>query len=121
MAKKAPVKAPLEEAKKPAPEKSTLPKAKTAVVHAAEKVADVVSQVAGAAKSHVVTPVAEAVGIVKKKKSRPARAKKLPPTTPVPLPPRSTTAAGKMMSKNLSLPPKEKPTRGAKAKSKSKP
>ena len=116
MAKKVPVKAPLEEAKKPASEKSTLAKAKTAVVHAAEKVVDVVSQVAGAAKTHV----AEAAGIVKKKKSRPARAEKLPPATPVPLPPRSTTAAGKMMSKNLSLPPKEKPTRGAKAKSKSK-
>lgn len=113
MAKKAP-------AKKPVEAPSTLSKAKTVVVHAAERVADAVSVAAHAAKEHVVTPVAEAVGIVKKKKTRPVRPKKQEPTVPVPLPPRSTKATGKMMSKNIVQPPKDESKSVTKSKTKPK-
>jgi len=64
-------------AKKPAG-KSTLSKAKTAVVHAAEKVADGVSHMAGSVKDHVINPVAEAVGL---KKRKPAAKKAKKPAT----------------------------------------
>ena len=114
MAKKAPKK-PVEPVEPP----STIAKAKTVVAKAAERVADAVSVAAHAAKDHVVTPVAEAVGIVKKKKTRPVRPKKQTPTVPVPLPARSTKAAGKMMSKNIVQAPKD--TSKSQTKSKTKP
>ena len=98
---------------KAAAPKSTVAKAKSAIVHAVEQVAE-------AAKVHVITPVAEAVGIVdkpKKKKEKPVRTK-TPVTEATPLPPRSKTVKGKMMSKNLALPPDETPGRGTKPKAK---
>jgi len=81
-------------------EKSTLSKAKSAVVHAVEKVADVVIHAAESANDHVVQPVAQAVGIVKKKMA-PAKRVKHQPTKPVPLPAPTKKAKGKMMSKNV--------------------
>ena len=94
----------------PPVDRGPLSKAKAAVVHAAEQVADAAVQVAEAARDHVVTPVAEAVGNVEKKSAKKSRVQrtKISVVPPKPLPPRSRTVAGKMMSKNLVLPPKEK-------------
>jgi hypothetical protein len=93
---------------------STLSTVQKAVVKAAGTVASAVTQVADTARAHVVTPVAEAVGLVEKKKARPARPKKKssPAAKAAPLPPRSTTAAGKLISKNLKAAPKEGPPSG---------
>ena len=110
--------------KKPAVEKSTLSKAKAVVVHAAESVAGAVSDVADAANAHIVKPVAEAVGIVKKKKAPPAPAKakvKAKPAAKIPLPAPSKTTAGKMMSKNVPAPAKKDSKVAPKPKSKTKP
>jgi hypothetical protein len=97
-----------------APEETTLSKAKSAVVHAAEKVADVVVHAAESANDHVVKPVAEAVGIRKKKKV-PAKRVKHKPMKPVPLPEPTTKAKGKMMSKNVPSAPEASDNRSAKA------
>ena len=102
------------EAKKPKkeavkPETSALGKAKEAVAQAAGKVANAVSHAAEAVNEHVVHPVAEAVGLVKPPKKRFVREKKekKTPATTGALPPRSTKAAAKLMTKGLSVPPKE--------------
>lgn len=94
-------------ARTPAAPPSTLSRVKTAVADTAEKVAEVVTDVADAAQKHVVTPVGQAVGLVKKPKAKPARSKK-PVTKPAaaPLPARSMSPAGKLMSKNLATSPK---------------
>ena len=110
-------KPPTKAAKKPAAEKGTLAKARAAIVSAAGVVADAVGEAAGAAQDRVLTPVAEAVGLVKKKPAR----KKAPAAKPVPLPSRSKTATGKMMSKHVPAAPKAAPKGGHQAKSKSKP
>lgn len=80
------------------------------VAKVAEKVKEVVSHAAHAVQEHVVQPVAEAVGIVKKrKKTRFVREKKekQPRAKATPLPARSTKRTGKMMSKNIRQAPKE--------------
>jgi hypothetical protein len=94
--------------------KGTLATAKDAVVRAAGQVAGAVTQAAGAVREHVVEPAAAAVG--KPKKARFVRGKtaKRPAAKAAPLPPRSTKAAAKMMSKNLALPPKEERASGPK-------
>ena len=107
-AKKSPMKA----------EESTFAKAKGAVVHAAEKVAVVVTHAAESIKDHVVTPVAQAVGLVKKKKPRYIRKKK---EKKEPKPPKATTpfkptAAGKIMSKNVKAAPMKAKQGGIKSK-----
>ncbi len=106
--------------KKPAAEKSTLAKARSAIASAAGVVADAVGDAAEAAQEHVLTPVAEAVGLVKKKPAR-KKAPARPVAMPTPLPVRDKTAAGKLMSKNLSAAPKAAPKGGHQAKSKSEP
>lgn len=127
--------------------KQTLTIAKKVVVKAAETVVEAVTQVAGAAKKHVLQPaaeaaqkhvlqpvadaaqkhvlqpVAEAVGIVKKpKKTRFVREKreKIPPTKAASLPARSTKAAAKMMSKNLKHAPQDNSAKTSKGHSPSK-
>ncbi|MDB5306567.1 MAG: hypothetical protein JWO38_769, partial [Gemmataceae bacterium] len=67
---------------------------------AAEKVAEVVTHAAEAAQEHVIKPVADAVGITKRKKARFVRQKteKKPRVKATPLAPKSKTAAGMMMS-----------------------
>ena len=94
-------------APEPAP-KGTLATAKDAAVKAAGKVVAAVTRVAEAAQEHVVRPVVEAV-TKKPKKARFVRETKAKKPAPpaAPLPPRSTKAAGKLMSKNLTVPPKE--------------
>jgi hypothetical protein len=96
---------PPREENKPDGEESSLPKAKPAVSKAGEKVA----KAPKATKEPVVTPPAEPAEIVKKKRPRFVREKKEQKTqseaTPLTL--RSTTPAGKMMSKNIVLLPKE--------------
>jgi len=112
------------EAKKMAAETTTFAAAKSVVVKVAEKVVKVVEKAAEAAQEHVVTPVAEAVGIVKKPKKpvfvREKKVKK-PEVKLAPLPPRSTKPAGKMMSKNLTLLPKDELQPGPKSKKTVKP
>ena len=89
------------------------PAEKSVLAKAAGKVAEVVSKGAVAVQDHVLQPVAEAVGIVKKKQPRVVRQKKsaMPPARSAPLA-RSTSAAGKMMSKNVKHPAKQKPAPG---------
>lgn len=86
------------------------PPAKSAVAKAAEKIVEVVSHAAEAVNDHVIQPVAEAVGIVKKvKKPRFVREKKekAKPQINAPLPERSKKVGGKMMTKNVTQTPKE--------------
>ena len=116
MAKKTTDKPAPTSAKKPAAEKGTLAKARSAIVSAAGVVADAVGDAAEAAQDRVLTPVAEAVGLVKKKPAR-----KKAPAKPTPPPARGKTAAGKLMSKNVPAAPKAAPKGGHQAKSKSKP
>ncbi|QEL15591.1 hypothetical protein [Limnoglobus roseus] len=90
---------------------TTLTKVKKAVTGAAEKVAEIATDVAHAAEKHVVTPVGQAVGLVKKPKAKPVRAKKSAvPKAAAPIPPRSKSPMGKLMSKNLAAAPKDKDT-----------
>lgn len=93
-------------APEPAP-KSTVATVKGAAVKAAGKVVAAVTRAAEVAQEHVVTPVVEAV-VPKPKKARFVRepkVKKAPaPTAPLA---RSTKAAAMLMSKNLTVPPKE--------------
>ena len=99
--------------------KSTLAAAKTAVTKVAKKVSGVVTQAASAVREHVVQPVAEAVGVAKKpKKPRYVRERKetKPQVPPTALPPRSTKATAKLLTKNLTLPPKEERASGTKPK-----
>ncbi|QEL19246.1 hypothetical protein [Limnoglobus roseus] len=105
--------------KMPAAPPTTLAKVKKAVTGAAEKVAEIATDVAHAAEKHVVTPVGQAVGLVKKPKAKPVRAKKPAAKAAVPIPPRSKTPMGKLMSKNLAAAPKGKDT-AAKGKGKPK-
>jgi hypothetical protein len=94
----------------PATPKSTLAMAKSAVAKAAGKVATAVSKAAGTVEKQVVQPVAEAVGVGKKpKRARFVRKKKeaRPEAPTAPLPPRSKSAAGRMMSKGMTLAPKD--------------
>jgi hypothetical protein len=101
MAKKKP---PREEIK-PDGEESSLPNTKTPVVKVVEKV----TAAPKGKKEQVVTPVAKAVEIVKKKRPRFVREKKEQKTqTEATQPtPQSTSMAGKMMSKNIIPLPKE--------------
>ena len=107
---------------KPAP-RSTLAAAKDAVVAVAEKVGDAVSHAADAANEHVVKPVAEALGITKPKKKRFVRERpqKKTKATAALVAPRSTKAAGKMMTKGIVAAPKDETQIGPKSKSRSKP
>jgi hypothetical protein len=97
-------------------EESSLSKAKTAGV----KTAETVVEVPKVTKENVVTPDAEAVEIVKKKRPRFVREKKeeKTQTEATQLSPRSTTLAGKMMSKNILPLPKEETDLGPKTKRK---
>ena len=103
--------------------KGTLAAAKDVVVTVAEKVADVVSDAADVANEHVVRPVAEALGVTKPKKKRFVREKveMKPKSKPVPVPKRSTKAAGKMMTKGLAAAPKEETQIGPRSKSRARP
>ncbi len=87
--------------------KGTLAAAKDAVTEAAGRVAELVTQAAQAVREHVVRPVVAAVK--KPKKARFVREKKevKTPAKAAPLPPRSTKASAKLMTKNVALPPKE--------------
>ena len=107
---------------KPAP-KSTLAAAKDAVATVAEKVAGAASHAAGAANDHVVKPVAEALGSTKPKKKRfvRERAGKKPTAKPAPVAPRSTKAAGKLMTKGIVAAPKEETQIGPKSRSRARP
>jgi hypothetical protein len=87
--------------------KGTLATAKDAVVKAADTVAEVVTQAAATVKERIVKPVVAAVKKPKKARFVREQAAKKPRAEDAPLPPRSTTAAGKMMSKKVTLPPKE--------------
>lgn len=105
----------------PAAEPSTLSKVKAAVAGAAGKVAEVAADVAHAAEKHVVTPVGQAVGLVKTPKAKPVRKRTPAAKAPAaPLPARSTSAAGKLMSKNLAPVPKDAANKGV-TKAKGKP
>ena len=84
---------------------------------AAGKVAAAVTKAAGAVQEHVLQPVAEAVGIAKKKPEKKPRVRfvrekkeKRAEAKPAPLA-RSTSMAGKMMSKNVKPIPKDDTTR----------
>ena len=102
-------KKPKKEAVKPEEPKGTLAKAKATVVKAAEKVAEVATKAADAVKEHVVQPVVDAVKPKKEKKPRFVRQKKekRPESKGPALPPRSTKATAKLMTKGLALPPKD--------------
>ena len=94
--------------------KGTIAKAKSATAKAAGTVAKAVASAVEAVEERVVKPVAKAVGAgptPKPKKARyvrPAQGPK-PDVAPAALPARSTKASGKMMSKGMALPPKDKP------------
>jgi hypothetical protein len=92
----------------------TLETAKAAVVEAADPVADVATQAAEEVKEQVVEPVVATVRKPKKARFVREQTAKKPRTEDAPLPPRSTTAAGKMMSTNVTLPPKEMRSSGPK-------
>ena len=92
-----------QEAVKPEEPKGTLSKAKDAVVKAAGKVAEVVTHAAESVQEHVVQPVVEAVKPKKAKKPRFVRQKKekRPQSKASALPPRSTKATAKLMTKGI--------------------
>jgi len=94
--------------------KRALAAAKEAVVKTAPQVTPVATVAIKAVEVAPVVPVVEAVK--KPKKARFVReitAKKAPPKD-APLPPRNATTAGKMMSKNVTLRPKEEHNSGPK-------
>jgi hypothetical protein len=111
MAKKA-----KKEAVKPEEPKSTPAKEKGTVARAAEKVVEVVKHAAEAVNEHVIQPVVKAVRGKPKKKARFVRQKneKRPHAKPALLPPRSTKATAKLMTKGIATPPKEEPASGQK-------
>ena len=113
MAKKA-----KKEAVKPEEPKGKSAEAKGTVARAAEKVVEVVKHAAEAVKEHVIRPVAKAVKGKPKKKARFVREKrgKRPQAKAAPLPPRSTKATAKLMTKGIATPPKEEPASGQKPK-----
>lgn len=82
---------------------------KKVAVTAVEVVVEAVTTAAEAVQEHVITPAAEAVGVVKTKKARfvRERAEKKPQGDAPALPVRSTKAGGKLMSKNLAVKPKD--------------
>jgi hypothetical protein len=93
--------------------KGALETAADAVVETADPVADVVTRADEEVKEQVEPVVARGR---KPKRARFVREQTTnkPRTNGAPLPPRSTTAAGKMMSKNVTLPPKEVRSSGPK-------
>lgn len=100
--------------KKSAPEPGKpAPAPRNPVAKVAATVVDAVTKTAEVVQERVVKPVVAAVRPPKKKRARYARGKAEPRTeaTPAPLPPRSKKAAGKLMTKNLALPPKDEPGR----------
>ena len=102
---------------KPEEPKGALAKAKETVVKAAENLAEVVTHAAEAVKEHVVQPVVDAVSKPKKeKKPRFVREKKekRPESKGPALPPRSTKATAKLMTKGLAVPPKDEKASGQK-------
>lgn len=98
-------KKPKKEAVEPEEPKGALTKAKETVMKAAEKVAEVTAKAAEAVQGHVV----DAVKPKKEKKPRFVREKKgKPPESKGPaLPPRSTKATARLMTRGIALPPKE--------------
>jgi hypothetical protein len=105
---------PKKEAVKPEEPKSTITRAKGAVVKAAEKVAEVVTHAAKAVQEHVVPPVVEAVKQPKRPRFIREKKEKRRQPKPAPLPPRSTKATAKLMTKGLAVPPKEGKAAGQK-------
>ncbi|HEV3439870.1 MAG TPA: hypothetical protein VG122_21060 [Gemmata sp.] len=109
------------EAKKHKDEESPLPTAKKAIAKVPEKkaVVKVPEKVETpiTPPEPVIAPVVETKN-VKPKKARFVREKKekKPQTNAAPLPPRSTKAAAKIMSKKLAIPPKAEPNFGTKPK-----
>ena len=101
------------EAKKHKDEESPLPATKKAIVKVPEK--KVATPIAP--PEPVIEPVVE-TKTVKPKKARFVREKKekKPQTNAAPLPPRSTKAAARIMSKKLAIPPKAEPNFGTKPK-----
>lgn len=111
-------KKPQKKAVKPAEEQGRLAAAKDAVVKAAKKVAQVATHAVEAVQEHVVQPVVDAMKKPKKpKKPRFVREKKEKrPEAKAPLPPRSTKANAKLMTKGMAVPPKEEKAAGQKPK-----
>ena len=111
MAKKA-----KKEAVKPEEPKATPEKARGTVARAADKVVEVVKHAAEAVNEHVIQPVVKAVRAKPKKKGRFVREKseKRPQAKAAPLPPRSTKATAKLMTKGIATPPTEEKTSGQK-------
>lgn len=94
---------------KPDEPKGTLAKAKETVAKAVGKVKAAVTSAAESVQERVVQPVVDAVKPKKAKRPRFVREKK--ESRPAPagpaLPPRSTKAKAKLMTKGLTLPPKD--------------
>ena len=104
-------KQPKKEAVKPDVSKDAPAKSGKTVVKAAGKVAEVVKPAAEAVQGHVGQPVVDAVEKPKKPRFVRLKTEKRPQPKAAPLPPRSTRATAKLMTKGLAVPPKdEKPT-----------
>jgi hypothetical protein len=101
-------KKPKKEAVKPDEPRGAPAKAKETVVKAVEKVTEVVARAVEAVQEHVVHPVVEAVSKPKKvKKPRFVREKKerRAQSKGSALPPRSTKATAKLMTREIAPPP----------------
>jgi hypothetical protein len=101
-------KKPKKEAVKPDEPRGAPAKAKETVVNVAEKVTEVVARVAQAVQEQVLTPVVEAVSKPKElKKPRFVREKKerRSQSKGSALPPRSTKATAKLMTREIAPPP----------------
>jgi hypothetical protein len=109
-------KKPKKEAVKPAEEQGRLAAAKDAVVKAAKKVAQVATHAVKAVQEHVVQPVVDAVKKPKKPRFVRKKKEKQPEAKAAPLPPRSTKANAKLMTKGMAVPPKEENAAGQKPK-----
>ena len=94
--------------------KSALETAVDATGEAADPVADVVTLAADEVKDPAVEPVVARVRKPKRARFVREQTANKPRTKDAPLPPRSTTAAGKMMSKNVTLPLKDVRSSGPK-------
>jgi hypothetical protein len=91
---------------------STVGKAKDTVVKTIEKVADPLPEIPEPPQEDIAPPQAEATKKPKKARFVREKKEKKAPANPAPLPPRSRTAAGKMMSKNVIAAPKEETESG---------
>jgi len=88
------------------------PIAKAPDVKPIAKIKEVVPEPVKVPEEEIAPPVAEAPKKPKKARFVREKKEKRPPAKPVSLPPRSRTAAGKMMSKNVIAAPKEETESG---------